>query len=155
MHMSFDESVRRHAAACRQHWGCGLIGPAAPAAMSVSAAPATQRGCLSAPANARQMGGGDGTDPNSVSVAEAQAMEAEFQAGIEGLQARNVARGKGHAHSTLPKFVRIATYVHVITEPTGTGDVTSKQIRTQMRSSTTAFAGRTSCGRRHCRSASS
>ena len=92
------------------------------------------------------MGGGDGTDPNSVSAAETRAMEAELQAGIKDLQARTLARGKRHHHHHvhLPKFVKINTYVHVITATDGTGDVTNKQIRDQIKVLNDGFAGRTS-----------
>ena len=81
----------------------------------------SRRGCLSAPANARQMGGGDGTDPNSVSLAETKAMEAEFQAGVQSLPKRAAGRGIRHASYKgihLPKNIKIDTYVHVITRAT-------------------------------------
>jgi hypothetical protein len=123
----------------------GLMGPASPVSpgSAASAAPPADR-CLSAPANARQMGGGDGTDPNSVTVAETKAMETELQAGIANLKTRTAARGKHHHRFHLPKFVRINTYVHVITASDGTGDVTNKQIREQIKVMNDGYAGRTS-----------
>ncbi len=124
----------------------GLLGPATPVAMSVGAAAAESGAdCLgAAPANARQVGGGDGTDPNSVSRAEAKAMEAELQAGINNLRARAAARGKHHHHFHLPRFVKINTYVHVITAADGSGGVTNAQIRAQMKVLNAGFDGRTS-----------
>jgi hypothetical protein len=129
--------------------GLSLVGSATPVAMSAGAASATGSDCLAAAHSAdRQMGGGDGTDPNSVTAAEAAAMEQELQAGMQGLQVQALARGKKHHHHHhhihLPKFVKINTYVHVITAADGTGDVTDAQIRAQMRVLNDGFDGRTS-----------
>jgi hypothetical protein len=127
--------------------GLGLIGPATPVASGVLAAPAAGDGCLSAPANARQIGGGDGTDPNSVTLAETKAMEAELQAGVQALQRRAARRGvrhTGYKGIHLPKNIKIDTYVHVITRADGTGDVTDKMIRDQIKVMNDGYAGKTS-----------
>ena len=128
--------------------GLGLIGPATPVAASLSgAAPAAGDGCVSAPANARQMGGGDGTDPNSVTLAETKAMEAELQAGVQGLQKSAARRGIRHPNYKgihLPKNIKIDTYVHVITRTDGTGNVTDQMIRDQIKVMNDGYAGKTS-----------
>ena len=93
------------------------------------------------------MGGGDGTDPNSVSLAETKAMEAEFQAGVQSLPKRAAGRGIRHASYKgihLPKNIKIDTYVHVITRADGTGGVTDKMIRDQIKVLNDGYAGKTS-----------
>ncbi|HCB07543.1 MAG TPA: zinc metalloprotease [Nocardioides bacterium] len=137
----------------------GLVGPASPVTAGVGAASAASAGaCPSGHSDARQRGGGDGTDPNSVTAAQTAAMEQQLQAGIAALprQARKAARqlvlGKRHGHHhghhghhpRLPKHVKINTYVHVITQSDGAGDVTNAQIRQQMKVINDGFKGKTS-----------
>jgi hypothetical protein len=134
--------------------GLGLLGPATPVAMSVAGASAAGDLCVSAPADARQRGGGDGTDPNSVTRAQSMAMEQQLQAGVQSLsrhtrkQARQLVTGKqsfrGRGHAKLTKLFRVNTYVHVITKSDGTGDVTNAQIRDQLDVINDSFAGQTS-----------
>ncbi len=126
--------------------GLGLIGPATPVSASLAAAGAAGEDCVTAPAHARQRGGGDGTDPNSVTLAETKAMEAEFQAGVQSLQKRAARRGiRQHTYKGihLPKKIEIKTYVHVITRADGTGDVTNKMIRDQIKVMNDGYAGKT------------
>ncbi len=126
--------------------GLGFIGPATPVAAGLLADPAAAAGCQSAPANARQMGGGDGTDPNSVTLAETKAMEAELQAGVQDLQrraARRDVRRPSYKGIHLPRNIKIDTYVHVITKADGTGDVTNKMIRDQIKVINDGYAGTT------------
>ncbi len=132
------------------------VGPTGAGGSSAAgAAPVAVVDCAApAPAHARQMGGGDGTDPNSVSLNQTLTMESQLQAGIESLQSQASARAArsrrhhghhhGHHHVHLPTFVRVNTYVHVITAADGTGDVTNKQIWAQMKVINDGFAGRTS-----------
>ena len=138
--------------------GLGLIGPATPVAASLAAAPAAGEGCVTAPANARQMGGGDGTDPNSVTLAETKAMEAELQAGVQTLQKRAARRDIRHPSYKgihLPKNIKIDTYVHVITRSDGTGGVTDQMIRDQIKVMNDGYAGKTTRTPRLHRSGSS
>ncbi len=126
----------------------GLLGPASPVAGGGAAAAARATGgCLSAPSNARQMGGGDGTDPNSVTLAQTRSMEAQLQAGIKTLQrhaAKRVVRHPSFKGLHLPRNINIDTYVHVITRSDGSGDVTNKQIRDQIKVMNDGYAGKTS-----------
>jgi hypothetical protein len=123
----------------------GLVGSTGAAVSSGSAAGLDE--CVTAPVGARQMGGGDGSDPNSVSKAEARVMEARLRAGIRGLEADAARSARGRAprggHGHLPKRVRVNTYVHVITAADGTGDVTNAQIRAQLKVLNRGFGGRT------------
>ena len=147
MHVTRSKKSAASLAAAVAALGLGLVGPATPVAAGLAAAPAAGGGCLSAPANARQMGGGDGTDPNSVSLAETKAMEAEFQAGVQSLPKRAAGRGIRHASYKgihLPKNIKIDTYVHVITRADGTGGVTDKMIRDQIKVMNDGYAGKTS-----------
>jgi hypothetical protein len=152
MHVTRSKRSAAGLAAAIAALGLGLVGPATPVAAGVAAAPAAGGGCLTAPANARQMGGGDGTDPNSVTLAETKAMEAEFQAGVQTLQKRVAGRGNRHAGHQgihykgihLPQHIKIDTYVHVITRADGTGDVTDKMIRDQIKVMNEGYAGKTS-----------
>jgi hypothetical protein len=170
MRVTSTKKATASLAAAAAALGLGLLGPAGPVASSAPAVSAPSDDCLSAArADARQRGGGDGTDPNSISAAETAAMEAELQAGIEELPGDpSLRRRKGHGHGHhghghghhghghghghhghghhghLPRQVKIRTYFHVITRADGTGDVTNPQIRDQIKVMNDGFAGTTS-----------
>ena len=85
---------------------------------------------------------GDGRDYNSVSAAEASALEASLARQVDRL----VASGQLTKNGTLrnKKTFTIRTFVHVITRSDGTGDVTDAQIRDQLDVINAAYAGTTS-----------
>ena len=144
MHVTLSKKSVASLAAAVAALGLGLMGPPTPVAAGLAAAPAAGEVCLAAPANARQSGGGDGNDPNSVSLAETKAMEAEFQAGVQSLPKRAARRGirqSSYKGIHLPRNIQIDTYVHVITRADGTGGVTDKMIRDQITAMNDAFAG--------------
>ena len=107
-------------------------------AQSAAAAP----GCDPGNAQARVVAGRQGVDPNTVSVRESRRMEANLQSRVDRLVAKGLLRPNG----TLAKAQRITVPVHfhVITASDGSGQVSSKQIRAQIRVLNDAYGGRTS-----------
>ena len=78
-------------------------------------------------AEARVMAGMSGKDPNSLTYAQAQAREQQFQQQVQK------ARKSGRL-DRLAKLgdITIQTYVHVITRSDGTGGVTAEQVADQI-----------------------
>ncbi len=147
MHVTRSKKSAASLAAAVAALGLGLVGPATPVAAGLAASPPAGGGCLSAPANARQMGGGDGTDPNSVSLAETKAMEAEFQAGVQSLPKRAAGRGIRHAATRASTCRRTSRSTPTSTSSPradGTGGVTDKMIRDQIKVMNDGYAGKTS-----------
>jgi hypothetical protein len=95
-------------------------------------------------AAARVVDGKQGIDPNSVTAAQAKRMNDRLDVRIQRLIKAGTLRHDGHlAHRRLFK---INTYVHVITASDGSGGVTPKQIRDQIKVMNHSFAGQTAHG---------
>jgi hypothetical protein len=125
--------------------GLGLVAPAGP--VGSTAAAGASPDCVESPADARSIDRSrHGADPNSVTAAEAAAMQRALQTRVRGLNARGVLDRRGlprggHHHR---RAIRVKTYVHVITKADGTGGVTRQQVRDQMKVMNDGFDGRTS-----------
>jgi len=86
---------------------------------------------------------GDGRDYNSVSTAQAGAMEAALDRQIQGLVASGQLTKNGALKNK--KTFTIRTFVHIITASDGTtGDVTDQEVSDQMGVINAAYAGTTS-----------
>jgi hypothetical protein len=98
--------------------------------------------CAAKPSAARVLRGPHhGQDPNSVTAVEAQRADARLQAQLDRL----IRAGQLRPDGSLPtrRTFRVRTHVHVITREDGTGGVTARQIRDQVRVMNDAFAGET------------
>ena len=122
--------------------GLSLVAPTG-AAVNVGSAAAA---CQETPSNARVKAGANGVDPNTVSAAQARAMNRQLKAKAKKLAARGVVtkRGVPRKHWNKHKVVRVKTVVHVITAEDGSGGVTVQQVRDQMKVINDGFRGVTS-----------
>ena len=102
--------------------------------------------CLDAPSHARAKAGTTGVDPNSVTAAQARAMNRRLSTKADRLATRGIVseRGVPRGHWHKHHAVRIKTIVHVITADDGTGGVTRRQVRDQMKVINDGFRGVTS-----------
>lgn len=126
--------------------GVGLMAAltvSTPVSASAAADPAGGGECPDgSESSARAMHGvGHGRDYNSVSAAEAGAMEAALNRQVDRL----VASGQLTKNVALKskKTFTIRTYVHIITASDGTGDVTDEQVQQQMDVINDGYAGST------------
>ncbi len=113
--------------------GLGLVAPTGAAVGAGSAAPP----CQGAPQHGRLRPGADGLDPNSITTATARAMDRRLRARTQQLAARGVPTQRG----TRRRPVRVRTVVHVITWEDGTGGVTRRQVRRQVRVLNRGYGG--------------
>jgi hypothetical protein len=87
-------------------------------------------------------GTGHGRDYNSVSAADATAMEAALDRQVDRLVASGQLTKNGRLKNK--KTFTIRTYVHIITRSDGTGEVTDAQVAEQIAVVNAAYAGNTS-----------
>jgi hypothetical protein len=120
----------------------GAGGSAATRADAVRPAEGSAAACPGAHSAARVVRGRDhGQDPNSVTPAEARAADAALQTKVGALVRRGVLRPNGTLARA--RFFTVRTHVHVITASDGTGGVTARQIREQMKVLNASYGGRT------------
>jgi hypothetical protein len=112
--------------------GASVASTAAPAA---TAATAGIEECITSAARVKD-GGHSHADPNSLTPAEAAAVERE-------VSRRSSARGMGSRSQSILPGITIDVRVHVITRNNGRGGVTLRQIQRQISVLNRAFAGRT------------
>jgi hypothetical protein len=114
--------------------GASVASTAGASASVATASSAANQECITSAA--RVKGGSDGADPNSLTLAEAAAVEREIN---RRSNARNMA---SRSQSILPG-ITIDVRVHVITRNNGTGGVSLRQVQRQINVLNRAFAGRT------------
>ncbi len=118
-----------------------LGSPAGPVSTAATVTAADAAPC--APANARvRAGAAHGTDPNTVTAAQASGADADLRARVDHLKQRGALTKKGTAAPGASYTIR--TWVHVITRANGTGGVTDQQIRDQIAVLNKAYAGQAS-----------
>jgi hypothetical protein len=122
--------------------GLGLVAPVGSAVSTTTAAPAAA--CKEAPSDARVREGHTGEDPNSVTAAQAAAMDRALAVRLRQLRGRGVINERGVPRGQFAhKRFRVKTYVHVITRSDGTGGVTPQQVRDQIEVLNDGFTGET------------
>jgi hypothetical protein len=116
----------------------GVAGPAG----SVQAAAEPE--CEPAGFSTARVGFGDshGVDPNSVTPAEAAAMEAQLDRHVGRMVANGKLRANGNRDGK--GIIKIRTHVHVIKASDGSGGVSREQIKRQMEVINKGYAGKTS-----------
>jgi hypothetical protein len=86
-----------------------------------------------------------GVDPNTVTSAQAAAMDRQLQRAVARMKARGTLDRSGQPAAKAKSYT-VQTYVHVITRQDGTGALTRQQIADQMQVINDGFAGRTAPG---------
>lgn len=138
-----NRATRRRTAALALVSGTMFLasGFAAPGGGSVAGADSPS-GCNPSQSAARVARGMQGVDPNSVTPAQAQRMDARLQQQVHGLVREGTLRPDGHLRA--PDRIIVPTHVHVITASDGSGTITQRQIQDQIRVMNDAYGGRTS-----------
>jgi Pregnancy-associated plasma protein-A len=121
-----------------------LLGAGASPTAGTLASGGDKEECDTSHSFARVGKGSDGKDPNSVTEAQAAALDKSLMEKVEQLKKDGTLDRNGSP--TTKGGYTINTYVHVITRSNGAGDVTNKQIADQMQVINDGYAGRTGAG---------
>jgi hypothetical protein len=131
------------------HAGVGIalaatVGITGPGSSAQAADPPGEAECDPSGLSTARVGHGSdhGIDPNSVTPAEAAALQAQLDRQVDRLVSDGTLSAQGSRSGD--KTIKVRTFVHIIKSSTGEGHVTREQLRRQMEVINRGYAGATS-----------